>query len=371
MSDRIFVSTRKGLFTFARGESGWAIQQTAFVGDNVTLVLPDRRDGSVYAALDHGHFGVKMQRSRDGGGTWEECATPAYPEPPEGWKPATTPMGDSTAPWKLIKIWSLAPGGADQPGTLWAGTIPGGLFRSDDGGDSWALNRPLWDHPGRAKWFGGGEPHPGIHSLNVHPNDPATVRASVSCGGTWVTTDGGDSWNNTAHGMWAAYMPPDHKDDVDVQDPHLVVQCAASPDHLWCQHHNGMFRSTDGGTSWTELKGVEPSNFGFTVAVHPTDPNTAWFVPAIKDEKRIPVDGKVVVTRTRDGGETFETLREGLPQEHAYDLVFRHGLDVDSTGDVLAMGSTTGSVWVTENQGDAWQCLTSNLPQIYSVRFGS
>src|SRR5437588_234026 len=112
--------------------------------------------------------------------------------------------------------------------------------------------------------------------------------------------------------------------------------------------------STAGAASWSEIKDVKPSVFGFAVAVHPNDPNTAWFVPSTKDEKRCPTDGRVVVNRTRDGGRTFETLRRGLPQEHAYDLVYRHALDVDESGDRLAFGSTTGSIWISGDAGDSW-----------------
>jgi hypothetical protein len=115
---------------------------------------------------------------------------------------------------------------------------------------------------------------------------------------------------------------------------------------------------------------VPPSHFGFAVAVHPHDGDTAWLVPAIKDERRIPVDGKVVVVRTRDGGKSFTVLREGLPQQHAYDLVYRHGLAVNTSGETLAFGSTTGSLWVSEDQGDSWQCVSTHLPPIYCVRFG-
>jgi hypothetical protein len=114
---------------------------------------------------------------------------------------------------------------------------------------------------------------------------------------------------------------------------------------------------------------VRPSGFGFAVAVHPHDADTAWFVPGIKDEHRIPVDGKLVVTRTRDGGRSFEVLDRGLPQEHAYDLVLRHALDVDASGEVLAFGSTTGSLWISENGGDDWQAVSHHLPPIYAVRF--
>ncbi len=114
---------------------------------------------------------------------------------------------------------------------------------------------------------------------------------------------------------------------------------------------------------------MPPSKYGFPVAAHPTDGDTAWFVPADKDERRVPIDGKVVVARTRDGGKSFDVLRNGLPQEHAYDITFRHALDVDDSGERLAFGSTTGSVWLSEDQGDRWQCLSSNLPPVYCVRF--
>ena len=134
----------------------------------------------------------------------------------------------------------------------------------------------------------------------------------------------------------------------------MMTQCRSAPDCLWIQHHNGIFRSTDGGRTWSEITDAQPSVFGFGVVVHPDDPNTAWFAPAIKDMQRLPVDGKVVVSRTRDGGKTFEVLRNGLPQEHAYDLVYRHALAIDETGNCLAFGSTTGGLWVSDDQGDHW-----------------
>jgi hypothetical protein len=169
--------------------------------------------------------------------------------------------------------------------------------------------------------------------------------------------------------MRAEFMPPERQFDPNIQDPHMIVQCRSNPDVLWVQHHNGIFRSTDGAASWTEITDVKPSVFGFAVAVHPKDAETAWFVPAVKDEKRYPREGRVVVNRTRDGGKSFQTLTDGLPQEHAYDLVFRHALDVDETGEWLAFGSTTGSLWMSENGGDSWRTLSSNLPPIYAVRF--
>jgi hypothetical protein len=369
VSTRCHVATRKGFFTLERGARGWAIGRASFLGDNCTLVMHDPRSGHLLAALNHGHFGVKMHRSRDGGASWEEIAAPTYPEKPADYVPKTKPLEGEPPDWSLKLVWALAPGGADEPGVLWCGTLPGGLFRSDDDGASWELNRPLWNDPRREEWFGGGADYPGIHSICVNPRDARHVTIGVSCGGVWITRDGGATWQIGGSGMRAEFMPPERQFDPNIQDPHLLVQCHANPSVLWVQHHNGIFRSTDAAASWMEITDVTPSAFGFPVAVHPHDPDVAWFVPAVKDEKRYPVDGRVVVNRTRDGARTFDTLTRGLPQEHAYDLVFRHALDIDDTGTRLAFGSTTGSLWISEDAGDSWSTVSSNLPPIYAVRF--
>jgi hypothetical protein len=370
MTETIFVATRKGLFTLERaaGGGGFAIKQTSFLGDPVTMMLPDGRDGSLYASIGHGHFGVKLQRSRDGGATWEQCAAPAYPKKPDD-VDDRDPVRNVPIPWNVEQIWSLEAGGAGEPGVLWCGTIPGGLFRSRDGGDSWELIESLWMEPKRKEWFGGGYDFPGIHSICVDPRDSRRVIVGVSCGGVWVTEDAGATWTCRADGMYAAYMPPDRRNDPYTQDPHRVVQCKESPDCLWAQHHNAVFRTTNLAALWTDVDTVKPSVFGFTVAVHPKNPEIAWLVPAIKDEQRVPVDAKLVVARTRDGGKTFDALRGGLPQEHAYDLIYRHALDVSATGDCLAMGSTTGGLWISEDQGDSWTALPARLPPVYAVRF--
>jgi hypothetical protein len=369
MSNRLLVATRKGLFTLERTGSAaarWKIARSEFLGDNVSMALSDQRDGKLYAALDHGHFGVKLHRSAGFGQPWEECAAPVYPKQPEG--EVDKDMMGRAIPWTLVKIWALETGGGGEPGVLWCGTLPGGLFRSRDHGTSWELIRTLWHEPKRKQWVGGGYDVPGIHSICVDPRDPRVVRVAVSVGGIWTTRDAGESWTCDYTGMYAEYAPPEARFDPVGQDPHMMVQCPASPDRLWVQHHNGIFHSRDGGKTWRDAP-AKPSAFGFAVAVHPRAGDTAWFVPAIKDEKRIPVDGKLVVTRTRDGGETFEVLREGLPQANAYDLVYRHGLAVDETGERLAIGSTTGGLWVSENAGESWQSVSQHLPPIHCVRF--
>lgn len=364
MSDKILVSTRKGLFTAIRSKSNWSISSVAFLGDNVTIALHDPRSGYSYAALDHGHFGVKMHRNKGDG--WHEIAAPSYPE-----KPADVPSKDGWGkdlPWATVLLWALEAGGPDEPGVIWCGTIPGGLFKSEDHGKTWVLNRPLWDEPKRQLWFGGGRELPGIHSICVDPRSSKIIRVGVSCGGIWQTDDGGNTWACRADGMRADFLPPEQASEPYQQDPHLLVQSPSDPDRLWVQHHNGIFISSDGSKSWSELH-AQPSSFGFAVAVHPNEPDTAWFVPGIKDELRIPIDGKLIVTRTRDGGKSFESLDKGLPESHAYDIALRHALTIDSSGNRLAFGTTTGNLYVTENQGDSWSTIGNSLPPIYAVRF--
>ena len=370
MSERLYVGTRKGLFTIVRQGTGWTIDRVDFLGENASMFLQDPRDGSLYTTLTLGHFGVKLHRSEDGGMNWHECAVPVYPEGAEvGAGPFATEEMPKTKPASLNEIWSLEAGGANESGRLWAGTIPGGLFRSDDRGESWQLVESLWDREERMAWFGGGKDEPGIHSICVNPQDAQHISIAISCGGVWVTRDGGESWDCQGDGLRAEFMPPDLANDPNIQDAHRLAQCAAVPDAMWIQHHNGIFRTTNGAASWEEITTAQPSAFGFAVCVHPQDANTAWFVPGVKDECRVPVDAQLVVTRTRDGGKTFEILRGGLPQSHCYDIVFRHSLDVDATGQHLAMGSSTGGLWISEDGGESWACVSQSLPQIYCVRF--
>lgn len=362
MSERAYLSTRKGLFELYKEGGSWAFGPVHFLGEPVSMALPDPRDGSLYAALNLGHFGVKLQRRRAGGEAWTELPAPSYPPKP----------GDSEdkTDWNNRMIWALEAGHASQPGLLWAGTLPGGLFVSRDHGDSWQLVRSLWDVPQRANWFGGGYDVPGIHSISVDPRDAGRMLVGVSCGGAWRSEDGGDSWTVSSTGMRADYMPPEMNENEEVQDPHRIVRCPGQPDVLWCQHHNGMWRSRDGGRRWQEITAAPLSRFGFAVAAHPTDGNTAWFVPLEADQRRIPVGAALAVLRTRDGGNSFEVLRHGLPQEHCYDLVYRHGLAVSGDGHTLLMGSTTGGVWISENGGDSWRTLSTTLPPVYAVCFG-
>jgi len=367
MSERLIVGTRKGLFFIGRHGRAWNVEHAALLGEQVTVVLP-LPDGSLLAAVEHGHFGAKLKRSTDGGQAWNERPTPKYPEKPADERDLD-PDRHEAIPWDLKRVWALELGAPDSQDELWCGTIPGGLFHSRDGGDSWSIVEGLWSHPDRKEWFGGGADYPGIHSVLVDPRNANVIRLGVSCGGAWISEDRGASWTCHGTGMRAAYMPPERAHDPKIQDPHRIAQCCAAPDVLWTQHHNGIFRSEDGGAHWTEIEQAGPSTFGFGVAVDPNDPATAWFVPAVRDDARYPVDGALVVTRTTDGGASFETLTNGLPQQHAYDVVYRHALDIDSEGRTIGFGSTTGNLWISDDRGDHWAHVSSGLPPVYCVRF--
>jgi len=354
MASRLLIGTRKGLFICPEAVEGWRLGRPTFLAEPVSALLHDPRDGAIYAALRLGHFGAKLHRSDDGGETWTELAVPALPT--EGENPKALDM-----------IWSLAAGGAEEPGVIWAGTLPAALFRSVDRGASWQLARGLWDVPERSRWVGGGYDDAGLHSILVDPLDPGRVTIAISTGGVWRSADGGLEWRLEGKGLRAEYMPPEQQFDQVMQDVHLLAGCAAAPDVVWAQHHNGIFRSTDGGVTFTEVTAAAPSRFGFAVAAHPRDPATAWFAPAVKDECRVPVDGRLVVTRSRDGGKSLEVLSAGLPERDCYDLIYRHGLVVDGTGTRLVMGSTTGNLWASADGGESWRHLAAHLPPIVAL----
>lgn len=394
MSDLILLGTRKGTIIFDRTNAGWRPRPIAHAGIPVCYAARDPRDGTLWASLDHGHWGPKLSRSRDGGTTWTDITSLKYPQgaryivkylPTPDFNPESPSAQPEYANAAVLKIWNIAFGSADQPGRLYAGTIPGGLFVSDDGGDTWELNRPLWNHPSRGgdlfasdassenQWNGTpasidyGIFEPGIHSIIVNPSNHNHLYVAVSTAGVIESTDGGKSWASRNRGMLNDYMPDPESEWG--HDPHFVTSCKAQPQHLWQQNHCGIFYSDNAAKSWTKVSMPELRvNFGFPIAADANDGRTAWVIPASADSERMAIDGGLFVARTSDGGQTWQTFREGLPQDNAYDIVLRHGLDV--SGNYLCFGSTTGNVYLSEDRGETWQCLGSNFPPIYSVRFG-
>jgi photosystem II stability/assembly factor-like uncharacterized protein len=386
MSGRILVGTRKGTFIVAKEKGRWRPHLAGHAGQGSNFVARDPNTGTLWALLGHGHWGAKLSRSTDGGATWADAPQLKYPEgarhylPPP---PSETGPGEGAPtlkPATLLKLWTLAFG---RPGRIYVGTIPGGLFVSDDGGETFTLNRGLWDHEsrggdlfsgpgnGNTKWFGTpaaeGEFAPGIHSVVTDPRDPQRLLVAVSTAGVFETNDDGKTWRTRNQGLTMDYSP-NPTDEWAGHDPHAIVRCAGQPDHVWQQNHCGVFVSDDNAATWRKVsKPAEGVHFGFPVAVDAADGRTAWLVPGASDMKRMAIDGGLFVARTQDGGQSWTALRSGLPQENAYDVVLRHSLAND--GDRLAFGSTTGNLYVSEDRGERWQTVANNLPPVYSVRF--
>ncbi len=387
MTARILVGTRKGTFLVEKTNGRWTPRLAGHPGAGVNFVARDPHTGTLWAALGHGHWGAKLSRSTDDGATWSDAPQIKYPEGARYLAPAEPTedgsdegLGPTIKPATLLKLWVIAFG---PKGRIYVGTIPGGLFESHDGGESFELNRPLWNHESRGgdlftgkgsgmtHWFGTpaseGEFAPGIHSIVVDPRDPQRILVAVSTAGVLESTDGGRTWRGRNKGLTMDYLPEPEAEWG--HDPHFVTLSAGQPDHVWQQNHCGVFYSADGAATWKKVSQPEVGvHFGFPVAVDAKDGRTAWVVPGKSDMQRITIDGSLFVARTTDGGQTWQHLREGLPQEHAYDVVYRHALD--NSGDHLAFGSTTGNLYVSEDRGDSWQTATNNLPPIYSVRFG-
>lgn len=369
MTTSLLLSTRKGLFVAQRGgasAAAWRITGPHFAGEPVTFTYVDPRSGHWYSALRLGHFGVKLKRSPDRGASWQDLAAPALPA-----KPSSGPWAADPTPWSVDLVWTVTAGGADRPGVLWAGCLPAGLFRSADDGQSWQLIESLWFNEQRLGWFGGGYDHAAIHSIVVDPRDSSHITVAISCGGIWDSRDDGATWTLIGRGQIATYVPEGASQDLNTQDPHRLDICAARPDVVWVQHHCGVFRSVNGALDFEPLQPPAGYDFGFAVAADPTNPERAWFVPADSDAKRYAIDGALCVMRTDDGGRSFRLFRAGLPQQQAWQLVYRHALVVDSEGQSLAMASTTGSVWTSDDAGEHWQVLEGLFPPVAALAWDS
>jgi len=387
----VWVATRKGTFKVEKSAGRWRAALVGHSGIGVNYVARDPKTNRLWALLGHGHWGAKLSISDDDGATWRD--NPAQVKYPEGARYIGQDMFEDTASefgvgWKtttrnatLLKLWVISFG---DDGAIWVGTIPGGLFESRDGGASFELNRPLWNHEsrggdlfngngtGETKWFGtpaseGGEFAPGIHSIAVDPRHPERLLIAVSTAGVLETCDGGRTWRSRNKGMTM-----DHNPDPEAEwghDPHVIELCRTAPDHVWQQNHAGVFYSDNGAESWAKVSAPSDGvHFGFPVTVDAHDGKVAWLVPGVSDAQRMAIDGGLFVARTDDGGVSWRQQREGLPQESAYDIVYRHALD--NCDDAVAFGSTTGNLYLSEDRGESWTVVSHNLPPIYAVRFG-
>jgi photosystem II stability/assembly factor-like uncharacterized protein len=349
----LLTGTRKGLFVLRGDESrrSFDLEGPYLPGWSINHATVDSRDGTLYACTNNWVYGASVHRSSDGGETWARSEGLGLPE---------------ESGLKLAATWHLEPGHASQPGTLWLGGDPGALFRSDDGGVTWAVNEGVLTHPTRERW------HPGAgglctHSITLDPDDPDRLWIGISAAGVFRTDDGGASWTAANTGTEACFLPEDTYPEVG-QCVHKVLAHPAGGGVMWQQNHCGVYRSADGGDSWTRLEdnGL-PSGFGFPIALDPNDADVAYVVPEHGPEHRVTCDGRLGVYRTTDRGESWELHAEGLP-ERAWASIKREGMAFDDGHVYLA--TQGGSVYALDRSGGTWLEAVRDLPEILSLEAG-
>jgi hypothetical protein len=373
MALQLYITTRKG-FWIAKvngDRRSWSLRGPTFLGQQCHHLVLDPRDRrTMLLASRQWHLGPTVFRSTDGGETWKEAATP--PQFPKG-----EPRGRA-----VDHVFWLTPGHASEPNVWYAGTSPKGLFRSDDGGVSWAPISGFNDHPEQHKWVGSDKdetPDGGkLHSILVDPRDAAHLYLSMSGGGTFESTDRGATWSPLNLGVDMDFAPP-KTDGTEYEyghDPHCVVQHPTNPDRLWMQNHCGIYKIDRPSHRWVRVGRAMPKevgDVGFPVVTHPKDPNTAWVFPmdGTGDWPRTPPSGKPAVYMTRDGGESWKRQDVGFPREQAWWTVKRQAMCADNRDPLgLYFGTTNGELWASDDEGASFHLLFRDLPHIYSVTAG-
>jgi photosystem II stability/assembly factor-like uncharacterized protein len=349
----LLVGTRKGLFRAVSGPNRreWRVEGPLLEGWEVFHATLDPRDTDVgLAAVRHDVWGTHVCRSGDAGRSWEQL-------------PARPRFG-ADEDRKVEAIWHLAPGPGGPPGRWYAGVEPAALFVTDDAGGGWRRLDALDRAPGRDRW----QPAKGglaLHSVQVDPRDPDRVYAAVSAGGVYRTEDGGASWAPMNRGLRADFLP-DERPEAG-QCVHCLRLHPTRPDRLYQQNHCGTYRSDDRGESWTEITRGLPSDFGYVVGLDPADPDRCWTVPQESSHMRSVCGGRFRVYETADAGASWTPRTGGLPQEHAYLSVLREALDTDGLDPCgVYMGTSTGHVFVSPD-GRSWDRVASFLPRVLSV----
>jgi hypothetical protein len=350
------IGTRKGLWLARSGDRRkWEVTGPQFPVTDVKALTIDTRGPSprLLAAVLNEHFGLTVVTSDDLGETWNEPeqAPIAFPE-------------DTGA--ALEAVWQLAPGPADQPDVVYAGTEPSALFRSSDGGKSFELVRGLWDHPHRPNWFPGGGGQ-AIHTVLPHPQDRGRMSVAMSTGGVYRTADGGASWNPANRGIRVDFMPDEYPEYG--QCVHKVAMHPSNPDELFLQNHGGVYRSRNAGDSWESIADGLPENFGFSMVVHPHRPGVIYSFPLTSPMSRFPPKGQCGVYRSEDGGGSWTRLRDGLPEEGFWSAVMRDAMCTDNADPAgIYFGSRSGEVYASADEGEHWQQVAAHLPDVFCVR---
>jgi photosystem II stability/assembly factor-like uncharacterized protein len=367
-SPQLLVGTRKGLFVISpnAGRIEWTVSAPMFLGHIAQHAVLDPRNGTrLLMASATGHLGPTVHLSDDGGATWKEASKP----------PAFT-TGEPLSRSVKSVFW-LTPGHASQPNVWYAGCSPQGLFRSEDGGDTWAPVDGWNNHPKWTTWCEWPEQNTPdgsmLHSVIVDPRDANHMYLALSSGGVFESADGGADWHPLNKGCVAMFQPVP---DADYgHDPHCVRLHPADPDRLYQQNHCGIYSMQRPSNEWVRIGDNMPTDIGdigFPIELHPRDRDTAWVFPMDGTDvwPRTSPDGKPAAYRTKDGGLSWVRQANGLP-ETAWFTVKRQAMTTDAESSIgVYFGTTSGEVWASIDEGDTWRCIAAHLPEIYSVEVG-
>lgn len=364
----LLIATRKGAWLLKgdRGRRSWALEGPVFLGHIVHHLVRDPRDqGTLLMAARTGHLGPTVFRSTDDGKTWQEASQPpAFAKAPAG---QTGRVVDH--------VFWLTPGHPSEPDVWYAGTSPQGLFRSEDGGETWQSVAGFNDHPLRPQWTGGeqdGTPDgPKLHSILIDPRDADHLYLGMSSGGVFESVDQGHDWTPLNAGCRADFLPDPFPEYG--HDPHRVLLHPREPDILYQQNHCGIYRMDRTEGTWVRIGEHMPKeigDIGFPLVLHPRDPHTVWVFPMDGTEvwPRVSPGGKPAAYGTRDAGRTWQRLDRGLPSSQAWFTVKRQAMTADAHEPLgLYFGTTSGEVWASTNEGAEWSCIARHLPEIYAV----
>jgi photosystem II stability/assembly factor-like uncharacterized protein len=375
----LLAGTMKGAFVLRsdKQRQQWEVGGPYFPGRAIYALAYDDRNGRqrLWAAVNSSYWGSYLSSSDDFGKTWTEPETygvkfphsePAPAAPMQDANPATN--ATANADLSLKQIWQIALGHPDEPDTLYAGVEPAALFKSTDAGATWSLVKGLHDHPHRSQWMPGGG---GLclHTILPDPSNNKRLFVAISTGGVYRTDDGGENWQPRNQGVRAQFLPEGQQYPEWGQCVHKIVSHPSNPQRLFLQNHWGLYKTENGGDSWTDIANGVPSDFGFAMEVDPNDASSVYIIPLESDEFRCTPEGKLRLYRTRNAGASWEAVENGLPQQNALETVLRDGLSADSlqpTG--LYFGTRSGKLFGSSDSGESWSPIQESLPPVVCVK---